>query len=147
MNDQQKVSFTIHGEPMGKARPKFSTQGGFVRAVTPQKTVNYETLVKMEYQTQCGGFMFEKNAALAIKIVAYKPVPKNTSKRKLNQIADGVIRPTKKPDWDNVGKLICDALNKIAFYDDAQIIDGRVIKLYSDYPHVEVEIWQEAVGG
>lgn len=25
---------------------------------------------------------------------------------------------TKKPDWDNIGKIVCDSLNNIAYHDD-----------------------------
>lgn len=39
-------NFTIPGEPKGKGRPKFSTKGGYARAITPEATANYENLVK-----------------------------------------------------------------------------------------------------
>jgi len=145
--EKSKVRFTILGEPVGKGRPKFSTQGGFARAITPEKTINYETLVKMEYQAQCDGYMFDSRAALGMVVTAYKPIPKSTSKKKRIMMLGDIIWPTKKPDWDNIGKIVCDALNKIAFCDDAQIVDGRVIKRYAEQPRVEVEIWQLGIGG
>lgn len=147
MNEPRKVKFIILGEPNGKGRPKFDTRGPYVRAVTPKKTANYEALVKMEYQAQCDGFMFSRDAALGMLVTAYKPIPKSTSKKKRVLMLGDIIRPTKKPDWDNVGKIVCDALNKIAFCDDTQIVDGRVIKLYAEQPRVEVEIWQLGIGG
>ena len=52
----------------------------------------------------------------------------------------GKERPTRKPDFDNIGKIICDALNGIAYRDDAQIVDALVRKFYSDTPRVIVEI-------
>lgn len=55
--------------------------------------------------------------------------------------------PGKKPDFDNIGKICCDALNGIAFHDDAQIVDGRVIKLYAEQPRIEVEIWRLGQNG
>ena len=60
----------------------------------------------------------------------------------LNGVAmiDRLIRPTRKPDFDNIGKVICDALNGIAYRDDAQIVDALVRKFYSDIPRVIVEI-------
>lgn len=36
-----------------------------------------------------------------------------------------------KPDHDNLAKSVCDALNGIAWHDDAQIVDGRTVKLYA----------------
>lgn len=147
MNEPRKVKFIILGEPNGKGRPKFDTRGPYVRAVTPKKTANYEALVKMEYQAQCDGYMFDSRAALGMVVTAYKPIPKSTSKKKRVLMLGDIIRPTKKPDWDNVGKIVCDALNKIAFCDDTQIVDGRVIKRYAEQPRVEVEIWQLGIGG
>lgn len=140
-----RIAFTVLGEPCGKARPKFSTQGGFTRAITPKQTVNYETLVQMEYEAQCRGHFFPPDATLCMKITAYKPIPKSTSKRKATQMLDGIVRPGKKPDFDNIGKIISDALNGVAFRDDALIVDGRVIKRYAERPRVEVEIWEEGI--
>ena len=40
------------------------------------------------------------------------------------------ISPTKKPDIDNVVKIVLDALNKIAFKDDNQITKLYVEKIY-----------------
>ena len=77
-----KVKFTVLGTPVGKGRPRFSRQGQFVRTYTPDKTVNYETLVRMEYEQQCGGFRFEKEVPLDMRITAYMPIPKSVSKRK-----------------------------------------------------------------
>ena len=53
------------------------------------------------------------------------------------------IRPMKKPDFDNFGKIVCDSLNDIAYHDDAQIVDAQVRKFFSDDPRVVVTI-QEA---
>jgi Holliday junction resolvase RusA-like endonuclease len=45
-----------------------------------------------------------------------------------------------KPDWDNVGKIVCDALNGVAWHDDAQIVDAHVEKRYGIEPMVCVVI-------
>lgn len=82
-----------------------------------------------------------------MRITAYKPIPKSTSKKRMLQMLEGLIRPGKKPDWDNIGKIVCDALNGIAFQDDSQIVSGTTIKKYSEQPRVEVEIWEEGVNG
>jgi len=37
-----------------------------------------------------------------------------------------------KPDWDNIGKLVCDALNRVAYRDDSQIDSGTVRKRYCE---------------
>jgi Holliday junction resolvase RusA-like endonuclease len=50
------------------------------------------------------------------------------------------IRPTKKPDADNILKAVLDALNGLAYNDDSQIVSARIEKLYSDNPRVEIVI-------
>ena len=40
------------------------------------------------------------------------------------------VWPTKRPDLDNVAKSICDALNKVAYTDDAQIVQLFVARHY-----------------
>lgn len=135
-----KAKFTILGEPAGKGRPRFSNAGGFVKTYTPEKTVSYENLVKLEYEQQCRNYRFPDDAQLDVRIVAYYEIPKSTSKKKAKLMEEGKIRPTKKPDFDNIGKIICDSLNQRAYRDDAQIVDAQVRKFYSDRPRVVVTI-------
>lgn len=133
-----EVNFTIYGEPKGKGRPRFNTKAG--HAITPKDTVNYETLVHMEYLSQCGNAKFPDDAMLDMRIKAYYSIPKSKSKKQQNLMREGIARPIKKPDMDNCIKIIADALNKIAYRDDTQIVDCQVRKFYSDNPRVEVRI-------
>ena len=134
-----RAKFCIHGDPQGKGRPRFSTVCGHVHTRTPDETVLYENLVKTEYRQQVG-VKFPDDAMLDVRIFAYYPIPKSASKRKRQAMLDKKIRPTKKPDWDNVGKVICDSLNGIAYRDDAQVVDSMVRKFYSEDPKVVVTI-------
>ena len=52
----------------------------------------------------------------------------------------GALLPAKKPDLDNVAKIVCDALNGVAYKDDAQVVKLTVHKRYSERPEVAVEI-------
>lgn len=133
------IKITIPGSPIGKGRPKFSTFGGYPKAYTPQKTANYENLVKMAFQAS-GSKGYDKGIQLRAEITAYFPIPKSTSNKKRFEMLHGVIMHTKKPDADNVAKSILDALNGLAFYDDSQICELGVCKMYSDEPRAEVTI-------
>lgn len=135
-----KKKFVILGEPTGKGRPRFSKVGNYVKAYTPDKTVSYENLVKVEYMIQCGNYMFEKGIPLDVRIHAYYSIPQSESKKKKGMMARNELRPMKKPDMDNVVKIILDSLNKIAFYDDVQVVDCQVRKFYSNNPRVVVVI-------
>ena len=134
------VKFTVLGEPRGKQRPRVTRKGN---TYTPAETVQYENLVRIEYRRQCGDYRFPDDAALDMRIMAYYDIPKSASKKKRQEMLEHRIRPLKKSDWDNVGKIIADSLNEIAYKDDVQIVDGQVRKFYSDQPRVVVTI-QEA---
>lgn len=134
----KQVRFTVRGEPKGKGRPRFSTQTG--RAFTPKQTVNYEALVHTEYMIQCKGFRFPDDAMLDMRILAYYSIPKSGSKKLKAQKLENKIRPIKKPDMDNVVKMVADALNQVAYKDDTQIVDCQVRKFYSQEPRIDVII-------
>lgn len=89
---------------------------------------------------QCKGFRFPDEAMLDMRILAYYSIPKSGSKKMKTQKLANVIRPTKKPDMDNVVKMVADALNQVAYKDDTQIVDCQVRKFYSEEPRIEVII-------
>ena len=80
-----------------------------------------------------------------MSVKAYFAIPKSVSKKKHKLMIEEKIRPTKKPDCDNVLKIICDALNTIAYDDDKQIVEMEISKFYSENPRVEVEIEEIAI--
>lgn len=139
------VVFTVPGKPQGKARARTTKTG---HTYTPKKTVMYENLVKtcfMESQPRQTWFDGEP---LDVKIYARFPIPKSITKRHRMEIIVGHIMPTITPDADNIAKVICDALNGVAYYDDRQICRLEVNKEYvlEDTPaHVTVSI--EALRG
>ena len=132
MANRKLVKLTIPGVPFGKERPKFTSRGKFGKAVTPEKTVNYETFVKLLYNEKYGKLSFEADEPLKITIRAFM--------QQKELMRQGVLRPTKRPDWDNIGKIIGDALNAIAYPDDKQIVESHIVKFFDENPRVEIEI-------
>ena len=133
------IQFDIPGTPRGKQRPRVVRQNGRTISFTPDQTVQYENLVRWCYKT-AEGKRFPDDAALKVIINAFYEIPKSVSKKKRQQMINGEIRPTKKPDADNVAKIVCDSLNGIAYRDDAQIVTCIIKKWYSEEPSVSVEI-------
>ena len=136
----RQIKFSVPGEPFGKQRPKFSRAGKYVKTYTPDETVNYENLVKLMYQQEAKGKMFSNGAELDARIIAYFAIPKSTSKKKRKAMLEHRVRPSKKPDWDNIGKVICDSLNQVAYHDDSAVVDAQVRKFYSENPRVDITI-------
>lgn len=68
-----------------------------------------------------GSYPLERNLPLIISILAIFPIPKYVSKKTKDLMLNGCLFPTKKPDADNVIKVILDSLNGVAYRDDVQI--------------------------
>ncbi len=128
------IKLTVPGEPVSKARPRVTRYGTY----TPEKTKNYETLVKELYFVKHKQTLFE--GELKINIKAYFRIPKSASKKKRAEMISGKIRPTKRPDIDNVIKSITDSLNGVAYDDDSQIVLVVAEKYWSEEPRVEIEL-------
>lgn len=134
------VKFEVDGLPQGKARPRFNTFSG--RVYTPKKTVDYETLVRWAYI----GYRYPKLVGpLVVAIDAWFVPPKNYSEKKKQALIDGLYA-TKKPDVDNIGKIVLDALNGTAYDDDSQVSVLIVSKQYGERARIRVTI-RELTGG
>lgn len=128
--------FIVPGQPVAKARAR-ATKSGF--HFTPAKTVNYESFIKLCFHNAYGNVALS-DGEVAMLIEANFEIPKSFSKKKKELALSGSLRPKTKPDWDNIGKIVSDALNKIVYNDDSQVVDARVIKKYSDTPCVKISI-------
>ena len=136
------LTFTIPGEPTAQGRPRFSTYGGFVKAYDPEKSRNYKAYVKLlagEAMQRIGLTLTE--LPLGVEIIADVDIPASKSKKFKEQALNGLQLPIKKPDVDNVAKIILDSISGIVYKDDKQIVKLTVSKKYSDTPKVEVKIY------
>lgn len=126
------LRFFVAGAPVGKGRPRFSRLSG--RAFTPAKTANTEAFVKSEALRQVGQPVLV--GPLALQVEAIATVPDSWSKRKRGDALAGTVRPTGKPDLDNLAKLYADALNGILWKDDSQLVEMQLSKRYGETPGV-----------
>ena len=146
-----RVNFTIEGPPIGKATPRATRTVTY----TPAKTARYEDLVRYTAINSFKG-IFDKDEPLDVKIMAYFEVPKSLSKKRKALCLANQELPTKKPDADNIGKIVMDGMNpkmkrnkvlhkmmqvvKGVYHDDKQVTTLLVKKRYSEYPRVEVTV-------
>jgi Holliday junction resolvase RusA-like endonuclease len=128
------ITIELSGEPKGKGRPRF----GNGRTFTPAATRNYEAALRWAAQEVMRSSP-PLDGPLVVNVTMYMPIPKSWSKAKAGQARSGELRPIGKPDWDN-GAKITDALNEVVWRDDSQIVDGRVVKIYSDRPRLVVTV-------
>ena len=126
----------VEGTIRGKQRPRFNTKTG--RAFTSNQTINYENWIKQCYIEQSNKLL---QGAIRARIEIYYSVPKSYSKRKIEARKDGIDYPMKKPDADNIAKIVLDSLNKIAYEDDKQVVELTVIKRWTfDNERIEFEV-------
>ena len=138
------IELEIPGEPVGKRRPKVfpvKTRAGFIvrRGVTPEKTLSYETLIRELFAVKYPGFR-PLEGPLALEVEAFLGIPKSASRKKREGMEAGIIIPEKRPDFDNLAKTAADALQGLAFRDDAQISDGVIRKRWGAVPGMRILI-------
>jgi len=77
---------------------------------------------------------------LSVNITATFSIPKCTKKQDKEKMLENSLSPTKKPDIDNIVKIILDSMNKFAFKDDTQITKLSVEKKYGEEEKILVSI-------
>ena len=129
--------FEIPGKIIGKGRPRLNSYTGAV--YTPTRTKDYENLVMQYFMIKYPKFK-QLEGRVSVEIVANFEVPKSTKKQDKILMLENKINPIKKPDIDNIVKIILDAMNEIEFKDDTQITKLNVEKKYSETESVFVKI-------
>lgn len=107
-------------EPVAKGRPRITSRGGRPRAYTPAATRASEAIIKSLAHMNWPGPAEALSGPLIVSCTFYLPKPKSVKRD----------WPSVKPDVDNFQKLLFDALNRVIWVDDAQIIECTSRKLY-----------------
>ena len=134
------MKFTIPIEPVGQMRARSTAIGGHART--------YKHATQRTNEIRLMAFAAEHapnepmDGPLEVTVDAYLPIPSSLSKLKREMAIAGEIRPTKKPDADNLAKNLLDCFNGVFWTDDKNIVGLMVRKFYSDRPRWEVEIRQ-----
>lgn len=132
----EPITIVIPGPPQGKARPRFNGKSG---AYTPAKTVAYESAIGMLAKASMRGKK-PLSGALHMDMRAVMQIPRSWSKAKQQAALSGEIRPTGKPDIDNIAKVVCDSMNAIVYPDDSAIVSVNSSKVYGLQPFVVVMV-------
>lgn len=128
-----RITFTVSGDPVAKARPRLGRGG---RVYTPEKTKTWEQVIAYSAPRQ----KYLIKGPIRVDVWIYRPIPKSWSAKKKEHAEWGELRPVVKPDIDNYAKAVFDALNGIIWEDDSQIVECRLYKYYANKPRIEVEI-------
>ena len=123
------IPFTVYGIPRPKQRARI-LKNGF--SYIPKETREYEE--RISWAAREAG-CWEHEGMVALDVFAYFAIPK----RELTSIIEGDARP-KRPDWDNIGKIVSDALEGVCYKDDKQVVMAKVVKMYSVEPRLDVVV-------
>lgn len=153
---KRKIEFTIPGEPFGKLNLRPMVLGGHARAYSPKENNMYmDRIIGILNQNIVfdRDYIFPKGTGVTVTITAYFKVPDGHYKfyKRENRsrydaegqaMLEGKIKPCKKPDLDNVSKVICDGISHQGriWYDDSQVVTEHISKVYDTVPRVEVII-------
>ena len=129
--------FEVPGKIIGKGRPRLNSYTGSV--YTPTRTKDYECLIEQYFILKYPRYKpFE--GRVQVEINAFFEIPKSTKKVDKELMLENKLNPTKKPDIDNIVKIILDAMNGIAFKDDIQITKLNIEKTYGMTEKIQVKI-------
>ncbi len=123
-------------EIVGKQRPRMDCRNR--RTYTPAKTQRAERELRDAWRARYGDAFAGHDGPVSVRISIRRPLSKSNPKYWAGRADTG------KPDWDNVGKLVCDALNGVAFADDSQVTSCTVVKRprppYGEQPRIGITI-------
>ena len=131
------IVFEVPGEPRGKGRPRFTKEG---HAYTDSETRAYEEKIVAYYRMALGGFRWPDSAFISVEVTAHYPIPKSATKAAVEAMQAGRMLPSRKPDIDNVLKIVLDALNGEAYKDDSRVVNVSASKVYSHTPKLVIEM-------
>lgn len=138
------ISFEVPGDPVGSPRHREVVKQGMDgsiqrhRYAAPKGEI-YAGKILGCFNRSAPGWIPTDGPVIMV-ITAYYSIPKSKPKAVQGGMLAGTIRPAKTPDYDNIGKIVGDALNMVAYRDDRQIFLGIVEKVYSERPRVEVAL-------
>lgn len=131
--------FVVLGDVVPQGRPRLSMAGGHPHAYDPPKSRDYKRLVREEALKTMNGTP-PLTGALSVSVGIGRGVPASWSKREHQRALDEKVRPTSRPDLDNLVKGIKDACNGVVWKDDAQVVKLSAVKFYTDRPHAWVRV-------
>lgn len=134
-----KIAFQLPGHPKGKGRPRAARRGNFVTLYTPAETRSYEGMIRLAAERAMRGRLPIEGPVIMMMAAVFD-VPKGYSKKRRAVAIESGEFPTKKPDLDNIAKVVVDAMNGVVFKDDCQIVSTRYSKVYGLAPMVAVTV-------
>lgn len=133
------LEFFVAGKPVPKARARVVRHNGITRSYTPEESLNYELLVRYA-AAQAVKMNPPHEGPMRLDMIVCLAPPASWSQKKKDAAYLGEILPTVKPDVSNILKSVEDAMNNVAYKDDAQLCEIAVRKVYSMRVGVQITL-------
>ena len=130
-------TFTVNGEPVPQPRARISTRGGFGRAYVPAQHPIHDFRAAVAAAAVAAGVTRSAGHVRVLVVCSFARPKSHYLKSGLRTTAPEFVRC----DVDNLLKGILDALTGIAYEDDRQVGDERLIKSWGMESFTRVEIW------
>lgn len=143
----QKAVFTFRIMPVPKERPRVvrDQETDKVRTFTPQRTAAFHKQVHRVLDSVLGSKPL-MCGPLHIDMTFRMPIPKSWPKWKQSAAVDGIIRPTGRPDMDNLEKALLDAFNEHIIADDSLVVERTARKIYAVEPGIDANLTRLLAG-
>lgn len=132
------LTFTVYGVAQPQGSSKAFVPKGWTRAIVTSanpKNKGWRQLVAEGASRALEGRRSALQGPVRLQVDFFLPRPKSLPK--------GVQQHTKRPDADKLVRSVCDALSKVAWQDDSQVIEIHAKKQYAavgDIPHATISV-------
>ncbi len=136
------LSFSVDTKAVPQSRPRGTARNGFIKFYKPSNNREYEEIIADAALSAMLDKGISKPSELAVDmyVEVWRLPPNSWSIKKKNMAYAREILPTPKPDSSNYYKLVEDALNKVIYVDDSQVIRQSSAKYYAKEEKVIVDI-------
>lgn len=136
---KKSIKIVVPGNAVGQARPRFNAKQG--RTYEPKGSTEEKAYIRMLAAQEVEKRRWKPcppEMPVEVQITSYRDIPSSKPAWYRDAARFGFVAPLKKPDADNVQKLVYDALNGIIYTDDKQIFSVKYVAKYSEQPRLEV---------
>lgn len=124
--------FEIHSTPRPQKQTRFSSHGCYDPSKNQKSSIQWQIMPHAPKEPLLG--------CISLTLTFYMPIPKNIKGIEREQMINGIIKPYKRPDVDNLAYIVTNALKGLVYKDDAQICDMNLIKRYSESPKTVIKV-------
>ena len=138
---QREMKFTVRIIPKGQRRTRAGIVKGHARVFKDAEQVREEQCLESLLALHKPPVPLDGPLLLGVR--AYLPIPASKPKKWKAAAEAGRIRPTVKPDMDNLLKHLKDCLTDMRFWKDDKLVVGYLPgtgKYYGEEPRWEIEI-------